>query len=124
MIDYYVCARGGGVDIRNIYSIIQLEVLLAVHIIITFSFTQGCTVGNNKGVYPKFGERIVMCPNSMVLGNCNIGSNVVLAANAYVEDEDIPNNSIVFGSTPNLVIKKNQQERVDWMLQQRFKCSV
>lgn len=72
-----------------------------------FSFSQGCTVGNNKGVYPVFGEKVKMMSNSKVLGTCSIGNNVIIAANTYIKDTNIPNNTIVFGISPNLVLKKN-----------------
>jgi serine O-acetyltransferase len=41
-----------------------------------------------------------------VLGNCTIGDNVWISANTYIKDEDVPANTIVFGSSPNLVFKK------------------
>ena len=72
-----------------------------------FSFSQGCTVGNNKGVFPVFGEKVKMMSNSKVLGACSIGNNVIIAANTYIKDTNIPNNTIVFGTSPNLVLKKN-----------------
>jgi len=72
-----------------------------------FSFSQGCTVGNNKGIYPVFGERVKMLSNSKVLGDCQIGNNVIIAANTYIKDNNVPNNSIVFGSSPKLVFKEN-----------------
>ena len=48
-----------------------------------------------------------MCLNSgvKVLGNCHIGDNVIIAANAYVKDRDIPSGSIVFGQDRALVVK-------------------
>ena len=63
-----------------------------------FSFSQGCTVGNNHGFYPSFGEFVVMHSNSKVLGKCQIGNNVIISANTYVKDIDIPDNSMVFSS--------------------------
>jgi serine O-acetyltransferase len=75
-----------------------------------FSFTQGCTVGNNKGIFPVFGENVKMLSNSKILGNSRIGDNVIIAANTYIKDIDIPDNSIVFGNSPNLIIKKNRQK--------------
>ena len=77
-----------------------------------FSFGQGCTVGNNKGAYPSFGESVFMLSDSKVIGNCKIGSDVIISAGAYVKDTDIPEGSIVFGQSPNLVIKTNKQEYV------------
>ncbi len=75
-----------------------------------FYFTQNCTVGNNYGVYPTFEKYVTMLAGSMVIGNCKIGRNCIISANAYVKDEDIPGNSIVFGSSPNLVIKHRDND--------------
>ena len=72
-----------------------------------FTFSQGCTVGNNKGIYPTFGENVKMLSNSKIIGNSKIGNNVIIAANSYIKDTNVPNNSIVFGSSPNLIIKTN-----------------
>ncbi len=71
-----------------------------------FTFSQCCTVGNNKGVYPRFGKHVSMMSGSKVLGNCTIGDHVILAANSYVLDEDIPAYSIVFGMHPNITVKR------------------
>ena len=61
-------------------------------------------MGNNHGIFPRFGESVFMLSNSKVLGNCKIGSDVIISANTYVKDADIPSGSIVFGQSPNLVI--------------------
>lgn len=74
-----------------------------------FSFSQNCTVGNNNGVYPVIGERVTMCSGSKIIGNCRIGNNVILGADACVKDTDIPDNSLVFGAFPQLVIKPNNR---------------
>lgn len=73
-----------------------------------FSFVQNCTVGNNKGVYPVLGKNFRMCAHSMILGNCHIGDNVTLGAGALVKDQDVPSNSLVFGQSPNLIIKRKR----------------
>lgn len=75
-----------------------------------FSFAQGCTVGNNKGIFPDFGERVKMLSNSKVLGNSKIGNNVIIAANTFIKDTDIPDYSIVFGSSPHLIVKRYAAE--------------
>lgn len=69
-----------------------------------FTFSQGCTVGNNKGRYPRFGKHVSMMSGAKVLGDCDIGDHVIFAANAYVIDQDIPSCSIVFGMHPDNVI--------------------
>lgn len=77
-----------------------------------FCFSQGCTVGNNKGVYPEFGESVFMMSDSKVIGNCHIGDNVIISAGAYLKDVDIPSGSIVFGQSPNLTVKTDKLEYV------------
>lgn len=71
-----------------------------------FSFVQGCTIGNNKDIYPVLGQNVKMLSNSKILGNSHIGNNVIIAANTYICDANIPDNSIVFGQSPNLIIKR------------------
>lgn len=70
-----------------------------------FTFSQHCTVGNNRSVFPVIGENVTMYSGSKVLGRCHIGANVEIAANTMIKDTDIPADSIVFGSSPHLVIK-------------------
>lgn len=70
-----------------------------------FSFSQGCTVGNNHGIYPVVGNNVQMCGNTSIIGKCCIGNNVTLGFGAVVKDQDVPDNSLVFGQSPNLIIK-------------------
>lgn len=70
-----------------------------------FSFSQCCTVGNNKGIYPTIGENVRMCANSSIIGNCHVGNNVIIAANSGIKDVNIPDNTIVFGQTPDNILK-------------------
>lgn len=73
------------------------------------SFSQYSTVGNNNGIYPIIGENCRMCMNSAIIGKCHIGDNVTIGAGALVKDEDVPSNSLVFGQSPNLIIKKKKE---------------
>lgn len=77
-----------------------------------FFFYQGCTVGGNKGCYPQIQACVTMFSNSKILGNARIGSHVIIAANTYIKDEDIPDNCIVFGQSPNLTIKKKTRQEI------------
>lgn len=86
-----------------------------------FSFSQGCTVGNNKGKYPRFGEHVSMLSNSKILGDCLIGDHVIVSANCYIKDTNIPSYSIVFGSSPNLVIKPVSNEKFNELVGSMFK---
>ena len=66
---------------------------------------QGVTIGGNKGKYPVIGRNVVLYSDAKILGNARIGNNVVISANSYIKDEDIPDNCPVFGVSPNLIIK-------------------
>ncbi len=78
-----------------------------------FFFYQGCTVGGTRDkqgnlYYPEIGENVHMFSNSSILGDCHIGSNVNIGAGCIVKNQDVPDNSNVFGQSPNLIIKKKQ----------------
>lgn len=81
-----------------------------------FFFYQGTTVGGNrkgsKLFYPQMGDNVLMYANSTVLGDCKIGSNVIISAGAYLLNERIPDNCIVFGQTPNIVIKQRDEDTI------------
>lgn len=70
-----------------------------------FMFLQGCTVGNNKGVYPVIGKDVILCSGAKILGDCKIGDKAIISANAYVKDQDVPEGMIVYGSSPDLIFK-------------------
>ena len=80
-----------------------------------FFFYQGCTVGGNKMSYPQIGRHVIMYSDSKILGNAKIGDNVIISANTYIKDENIPGNSIVFGHSPNLIIKRKNEEDIKGM---------
>lgn len=67
---------------------------------------QHCTVGGNREIYPELGEGIVLYAGASILGQCSIGDNSCIAANVLVKDQDIPPNSVVFGTSPYLAIKE------------------
>ncbi len=80
-----------------------------------FSFYQGCTVGGNFKkdgtiIYPQIGHHVKMFSNSKILGNSNVGNNVIISANCYIKNQDVPNDTIVFGQSPNLTFKENDFE--------------
>lgn len=74
---------------------------------------QGCTVGNKDGVYPTFGEKVVLCANSVVLGNTRVGSEVCVGAGSQLIDETIPDRTTVVGSTPCMRVIEKRSRLVD-----------
>ncbi len=75
-----------------------------------FVFNQNCTVGGNHDIYPELGDYVTLFANATVIGQCHIGNNVFISAGAYVKDEDIPDNTLVFGRSPHLVLKQKPAE--------------
>lgn len=78
---------------------------------------QGTTVGGNRnknGInYPKMGDYIILYANSTIIGNCQVGRKVVFSANSYVKDEIIPDYCIVSGSSPNLIIRRLTEDKIN-----------
>lgn len=71
-----------------------------------FQFRQHCTIGNNKGKFPTFGKNVHLWSGVTIVGNCTVGDHVVFSSGTYVKDQDIPSHSLVFGRSPNLIIKE------------------
>jgi serine O-acetyltransferase len=63
---------------------------------------QNVTVGADEvGVYPAFGRGTVLYAGSTVLGACHLGNDVVLGANAFILNADVPAGSVVVGQYPS-----------------------
>lgn len=81
---------------------------------------QGTTVGGNrkdgKLYYPKLGKNVVLYANSTILGDTEIGNNVIISANSYLINEKVPDNCIVFGQSPNIVIKQKSEQEIKEMV--------
>lgn len=60
-----------------------------------FTIHQGVTVGTQNGLYPVFGECVVLFPNSVVVGGSEIGDNSVIGAGTVLVNKIIPKNSLV-----------------------------
>ncbi|AZB19267.1 serine acetyltransferase [Chryseobacterium indologenes] len=65
------------------------------------NIAQGVTIGQqNRGKnegFPIIGDEVWIGPNAVVVGNVNIGNNVLIAPNAYV-NFDVPADSVVVGN--------------------------
>lgn len=63
---------------------------------------QNVTVGADEaGIYPRFGEGALLYAKSTVIGDCTLGNDVVLAANAMLLNTDVPPNTVVVGHYPH-----------------------
>ena len=79
-----------------------------------FTMLKGATVGGVKegkraGV-PVIGDNVYLGVNSSVVGGITIGSNVLIAANTFV-DCDVPDNSLVIGC-PGVIHHKEHPSAV------------
>ena len=67
---------------------------------------QNVTIGSNlSGQYPVIGEGVALYCNAKLIGNCKVGNNVSFAAGTLVIDSDIKDDSIVYGTYPDIKIK-------------------
>ena len=78
-----------------------------------FQIYNGCHIGPynihedpSLWVHPQFGNGVRLLSGVHIYGNTTIGNNVIVSVNSLLINEDIPDNCIVMGSSPNLVIKK------------------
>ena len=71
---------------------------------------KGCTIGSIRGGIrkgtPVIDDNVVIGTNAMVCGGIHISSNVLIAANSFV-DFDVPSNSIVIGNPGKIHYKEN-----------------
>lgn len=78
---------------------------------------QGVTIGGNRRTgelfYPKLGDYVTMYANATVLGNSRIGHHVVVSANTFIIDTDIPDCSVVFGGRSSLGVKHYDLEEME-----------
>lgn len=77
---------------------------------------QGVTVGGNRNKgkleFPTLGNNVILYTDSKVIGGSHIGNNVVVAANTYIFNIDVPDNCIVSGKTPDLLIRQKSEEEI------------
>lgn len=79
-----------------------------------FKIYDGCHIGPysiigkdpKEWVHPKFGDYVTMLAHSTVYGNSVIGNNVIISSGTTIINEEIPDNCIVSGASPNLVFQK------------------
>jgi serine O-acetyltransferase len=77
------------------------------------NFSHGVTIGKAnrgkaKGV-PVLGDRVWVGTGAVIVGNVKIGSDVLIAPNAYV-NFDVPSHSIVLGNPGKIIERQNPTE--------------
>ncbi|MDO4763144.1 MAG: serine acetyltransferase [Flavobacteriaceae bacterium] len=77
------------------------------------NIAQGVTIGQanrgkNVGI-PEIGDEVWIGANAVIVGNVNIGNNVLIAPNAYV-NTDVPPNSLVMGNPAQIIPNEKATE--------------
>ncbi len=73
---------------------------------------KGCTIGRtNRGIagVPKIGDGVFVGINATVVGNIEIGDDVLIAPNSYV-NVNVPSHSIVIGNPATIHHRDNATE--------------
>ena len=73
-------------------------------------FRQNCNIGGNRDIngtpiYPEVLGSLYMNPRSSIIGRCIVVGNVILANGVYVKDHGVLENVVVFGTSPDLIVK-------------------
>ena len=101
----YQTLIGEGLYIVHFGSIIiNPDAVIGKNFCISVGTLVGNALGKKKGV-ATIGDNVFMGRNSIVIGNVNIGNNVLIAPGAFV-NFDVPDNSIVIGN-PGQIIPQN-----------------
>lgn len=87
-------------------------------------FSHNVTIGRKGSHYPLFGEGIIFYSGSKVIGKSYIGKNVIFAPGSIVIDAKVPDNSLVIGQSPNLIIKKNKFNLIKDFFRSKKKVSL
>ena len=93
------------------YSVALPDIFMLVHPVGTvlgnaryqdyLAIYQNCTVGAVTKSYPSFGLGTILYSRSSVLGDCKLGDDVIVAANAMLIDRDVPSSTVVVGQPPH-----------------------
>lgn len=86
---------------------------------------QQCLVGVGlDGSAPILGNGVVLFGGSSVVGKCTLGSNIWVSAGSLVIDAEIPDNSVVFGRSPDLIIKPTSKSVLQNIFRAAHKSAI
>lgn len=98
---------GRGLYIGHMGSvIINKDSILGDNVNLSTGVTIGQTNRGSKKGCPTIGNKVWVGTNAVIVGNINIGDNVLIAPNAYV-NMDVPSDSIVVGNPAKITPNEN-----------------
>jgi serine O-acetyltransferase len=71
--------------------------------------TQNVTFGKEDGRAPVIGEGVIVYGGALIAGATTIGDRTVIAANASIRNADVPAESVVAGSSPDLIVRPRKR---------------
>ena len=71
--------------------------------------TQNVTFGKEDERAPVIGEGVIVYGGALVAGATKIGDRTVIAANASIRNADVPAESVVAGSSPDLIVRPRKR---------------
>ena len=71
--------------------------------------TQNVTFGKEGDHAPVIGEGVIVYGGALIAGATTIGDRTVIAANAAIRNGDVPAESVVAGTSPDLVIRPRKR---------------
>lgn len=81
--------------------------------------SQYCNIGaNDKLEYPVIAEKVIMYPNSSIIGKSFVGENSCISNGSFINNEYLKNNSLIIGRSPNLHIKNDTKERFSYFFKE------
>ena len=66
-------------------------------------------------IHPVIGNSVIIFPNASIFGGTIIGNNVTISAGTKVINENVPDNCIVFGASPDLRVIPNKHDNFEIM---------
>ena len=83
------------------------------------SATIGRTFKKDEEGIPTIGDKVWIGTGAVLVGKINIGSNVLIAANSFV-NIDVPPNSLVLGNPAKIIKKENPTEYyINYILEEK-----
>lgn len=89
--------------------VINGQVKFGNQMFITHGVTIGRDIRGKRAGVPTFGDRVCIRSNSTVVGKVNIGNDVLIAPNTFV-NFDVPDHSIVIGNPAKIIHRDNATE--------------